>query len=74
MLDEMDYMAVDQIREGLAEARSELSALQAGRRGPGILIEIKDMMAEMMLALDDLVERLGIEVEEPLTEEEPDED
>jgi hypothetical protein len=67
MLDEMDYMAVDQIREGLADARSELGALRAGRRGPGILLDIKDALSEMMLALDDLIERLG--VVEPETEE-----
>jgi len=74
MLSEMDYMEVDQLREGLAEARSELAALQAGRRGPGILLDVKDELAEMMLALDDLIERLGVEVEEPETEEEPDEE
>jgi hypothetical protein len=67
MLNEMDYMAVDQIREWLAEARSELAALQAGRRGPGILLDVKDELAEMMLTLDDLIERLG--VVEPETED-----
>jgi hypothetical protein len=69
----MDYMEIDQIREGLAEARSELGALQAGRRGSGILIDVKDAMAEMMIALDDLIERLGV-VEPEIEDDELDEE